>query len=308
MPDIKEERLIYISETFETLHKGDHLASVLRVVKRYGCIPDKGYDIQIKSTIPINAGVSSSSALVVAWTHFLLETFGSDREITPTLIAQLAYEAEVLEHNSPGGKMDQYTIALGHIIYLDTGSKFSYKTIGADLNGLALGVSGIPKQTIGVLGELRVKAQAAISEVKTKEPEFDLKTATSADAEKLSNVVSTPLKPYFIAAIKNHEITQQALKTFETQPLDLQMIGKLMSKHHSVLKNLLKITVPLIDSMIDAAIDAGAYGAKIVGSGGGGSIIALAPQDRIEAVVDAIKISGAKDAYEVKVVGGSDVR
>ena len=44
-----------------------------------------------------------------------------------------------------------------------------------------------------------------------------------------------------------------------------------MNGHHEVLRDLLKITVPRIDAMVNAALKAGAYGAKIVGSGGGGS-------------------------------------
>ena len=148
MPDIKSERIISIDDTFASLDTGDHFASALRVVRRYGCIPDVGFDIELKSTIPINAGTSSSSAIIVAWIHFLLVAFGCNQEISASFIAQLAYEAEVLEHNSPGGKMDQYTIALGNIIYIDTGKKFSYENIGTELHGLILGVSG-NHRTIG---------------------------------------------------------------------------------------------------------------------------------------------------------------
>jgi len=307
MPDIGEERMIAISESFDSLLKNDHLGSVLRVVRRYGCIPKNGYDIEIKSTIPINAGVSSSSAVVVSWTHFLLETFGSDQKITPQFVAQLAYEAEVLEHQSPGGKMDQYTIALGNIIYLETGAALSFRAIGKQLYGLVLGVSGIPKQTLGVLGNLREKAQEAISEVKRKEPQFDLKKTRPQETKRFLPLITTSLRPYFLAAIENHDITLRALKAFETQPLDTKIIGQLMTEHHGVLKDRLHITVPLIDSMIDAALGAGAYGAKIVGSGGGGSIIALVPKKQIVAVIKAIKDSGATNAFEVEVVGGSRV-
>ena len=56
---------------------------------------------------------------------------------------------------------------------------------------------------------------------------------------------------------------------------------------------------------IDAAIEAGAYGAKIVGSGGGGSIVALAPKNQKEMIIKAILKSGAKDAYEVSITRGS---
>lgn len=307
MPDIGTERIIPIAETFEALEVGDHLASVLRVVRRYGCIPNKGFDIELKSTIPINAGISSSSAIVVAWTHFLLKAFGCNHEVTPSLIAQLAYEAEVVEHNSPGGKMDQFTISLGDIIYIDTSRDFSYKTIGTHLDGLILGESGVPKETIGLLGELRGKAQDAIAQLQKTNPEFSLRSVTMDEVSKLSESISEELRPYFYAAIKNHSITQQAVLEFEKEQPDRIAIGQLMNAHHLVLKNILKITVPLIDAMIDAAIEAGAYGGKIVGSGGGGSIVALAPSHKIEKVIAALKVSGAKDAYLVSVAKGTQM-
>ncbi len=307
MPDIGRERIIPISETFDRLEPGDHLASVLRVTRRYGCIPDHGFDIELKSTIPINAGISSSSAIVVAWTHFLLTAFLCDHEITPAFIAQLAYEAEVLEHQSPGGKMDQFTISLGNIIYIDTSADFSYKTVGYRLDGLILGESGVPKETIGLLGELRGKAQQAIAQIKRRQPEFIVNKVTMEEVPYLSEFISDSLQPYFFAAVKNHAITQQALLEFEKEKPDLAAIGDLINAHHQVLKNILKITVPLIDTMVDAAIKAGAYGAKIVGSGGGGSIVALAPPDRIAEVITAIKTSGAKDAYQVRVAHGTQM-
>lgn len=305
MPDIGEERTISFTEAFDTLQPEDHLASTLKVVRRYGCLPDRGYTIVIKSTIPINAGVSSSSAIVVAWTHFLLEAFGCDPPVSPQLIAQIAYEAEVLEHNSPGGKMDQFTISLGSIVYLETGIPFSYETIGSKLQGLVLAESGVPKETLGLLSELRGKALKAIRQVKANHPHFNLRKATVAEVPKLTDDIDPALWPFFYAAVQNHSITRKALGEFRKEKPDLSTLGKLMSAHHDVLKDTLQITVPLIDGMIDMALAAGAYGAKIVGSGGGGSIVVLAPPAKTEAIVEAIKNSGARDAYEVEVAGGT---
>ena len=307
MPDIGSQCTIPVSETIDTLEKEDHLASALRVVRRYGCIPDRGFDVLIKSTIPINAGVSSSSAVVVAWIHFLLITFGCSRSITNEFIAQLAYEAEVIELNSPGGKMDQYTISLGNIVFLNTAKNLSYKTIGTKLEGLILGESGVPKKTLGLLANLRGKAQDAIAQVEHHRPDFYLEKVIPDEVDEYSSYISEELKPYFYAAIQNHAITQKAMLEFGKEKPDHKNIGELMSAHHEVLKDILKITVPVIDKMIAAAMDAGAHGAKIVGSGGGGSIVALAPIDKKEAIIKAIKDNGAIDAYEVSVKQGTHV-
>ena len=102
----------------------------------------------------------------------------------------------------------------------------------------------------------------------------------------------------------NHAITLAALKEIKNDRLDMTRIGRLMNEHHKVLKELLGITVPLIDKMTDAAIEAGALGTKIVGSGLGGSIIALADEEHTEKIITAIKNAGARDAYLVRVDPG----
>ena len=80
-----------------------------------------------------------------------------------------------------------------------------------------------------------------------------------------------------------------------------------MNQHHHYLKNLLKITVPKIDVMINAALDAGALGAKIVGSGGGGSIAVLSPKNKEKKIINAILVAGAKDAYTIAIDKGARV-
>jgi galactokinase len=135
-----------------------------------------------------------------------------------------------------------------------------------------------------------------------------LEKASIDDIEPLSKYISETLRPYFYAAVMNHDITQKARRHFNEQTPDLKLIGALMTAHHEVLKNILKITVPRIDAMISAALDAGAYGAKIVGSGGGGSIVTLAPPENKSAIIEAIKKAGAVDAYEVSVEKGTYIQ
>lgn len=299
-----------VSEPDSTSHT-THLIDALAVVARYGCVPDKGYDISLQSTVPINAGLSSSSAIVVAWVQWLLHTFGCDREITPEFIGQLAYEAEVLEKSSSGGKMDQYTSALGNTIYLETDEQSNFTRIENKLCGLIIGESGVPKDTEGLLGDLKGNQLRTIETVRKTHPDFNIKTATLADFEKYKGLLSTDVVRFFYASIKNHLITQEALKRFfatssawreESAAVE---IGRLMTGHHTVLKDSLKITVPKIDAMIDAALEAGAYGAKIVGSGGGGSICALAPEGKENQIIKAIKQAGARDAYQVQIAKGA---
>jgi Rieske Fe-S protein len=56
---------------------------------------------------------------------------------------------------------------------------------------------------------------------------------------------------------------------------------------------------PMINQM-NAALQAGALGAKIIGSGGGGAMVAIAEEHTKENIIQAFKTVGAHDAYEVK--------
>ena len=307
MVDIDEIRIIDINDSFPLLKPRDYFGSSLRVLKRHGCIPTVGYDIMITGNIPINSGTSSSSALLLSWIKFLIEAFGVDDEVTPDFISKIGYASEVLEHGEPGGMMDHYSIGVGNIVHIKTSDPYICNVIGTEMKGLISGISGVPKETIGVLGDLKENALLAIETIKQHFPDFDLYNTEVVDLEKYLTFLPKRLIPHFEGAIKNHHYTREALKEFKKPALDLKKIGELMNGHHAVLRDLLKITVPRIDDMVDAAIEAGAYGAKIVGSGGGGSIVAIAEPGNEEPIIKAIIAAGAKEAYAVSVDPGARI-
>ena len=125
----------------------------------------------ISSNIPINSGLSSSTALIIVWINFLFKAFGK-KSISPKEIAQIAYEVEVIEQKSSGGKMDHFTISLGNTIYLDTKTDkvTSYKKLDLEL---VVGVSGLAKDTLGSLNHLKLNAVKAIKQVQKKIPNFE---------------------------------------------------------------------------------------------------------------------------------------
>jgi len=304
--DIDKTRVIKFVDLDKPVQTNDFLLTALQVLKPYGCNPNKGYAIFISGNIPINAGLSSSSALVVVWLQFLLKAFGVNRKITPDWIAKIAYQIEVLEHKGPGGLMDQYTISVGNLLYLNTVTG-DYKIIKADLNSLVIAESGVPKKTLSILKYLRTYALNAIKAVKKSYPDFDISKSNLSDYDKYEKCVTEDLKTYFFAALKNYDITKKALEVFKTKPFDIDQIGKLMSEHHKVLKDLLKITVPEIDKLIDVALQNKALGAKIVGSGGGGCVVALVKQNDITNLVKAFKAAGAKASYPIKITHKTSV-
>lgn len=308
-PDINEKRIIPIQKSYADFSPSDHLKSSLHVVQQYGCNIDHGYRITITGDIPINAGLSSSSAIVVSWVQFLLYAFAPpELNIDGELIAKIAYESEVEIHGDPGGKMDQYAIGVGNVLYIDTGSSFEIERLYPTLPCLIIGESGIPKNTIGLLKKTKWGAIEAIASVKNKISDFQIKNAGEEDLPQLLPLVSAGQVPFLKAAIINHAVTRAAHSELKNTNPNAVILGNLMNRHHWALKELLGITLPLIDRMIDGALSAGALGAKIVGSGGGGCILAMANESAKEAVIESMLVSGAKNAYEVHVSNGATIR
>jgi galactokinase len=179
--------------------------------------------------------------------------------------------------------------------------------INNNLQSLIVGESGVPKETLDVLSNLKGYALEAIATVQAKVQDFKIENATIEDYELYKAYVSDKLKPIFYGAIKNYEITKSAFDCLSRKEIDLNEVGRLMNAHHAVLKDILKITVPIIDKMIDGALTNGALGAKIVGSGGVGCIVALADEVNEEKVIKGILDAGASAAYKVSISHGVKV-
>ncbi len=64
-------------------------------------------------------------------------------------------------------------------------------------------------------------------------------------------------------------------------------IGDLLLASHASMRDDFEISTPELDAAVEAAMGAGAVGARMTGGGFGGAAIALTPRDRVEAVTDA---------------------
>jgi galactokinase len=77
---------------------------------------------------------------------------------------------------------------------------------------------------------------------------------------------------------------------------DWAELGRLMTASHASLRDDYEVSAPELDTAVDAALAAGALGARMTGGGFGGSAIALVRSKAVEAVsaevVDAFEVSG----------------
>ena len=294
---------INLDEDFSSLKKGDHIRHVIKTLKNNNININKGYDIKISSDIFINAGISSSSAFTVALISFFIKIFDS-KISSEELVAELAYQSEVVDQGGSGGRMDQYSISIGNTIFLETKSAFSFKKINNPIKNFIIANSGVKKQTDLILKNLKNKTINAVNTIKLKNPSFNLNKVSMKGIYEYENQLSKTSFNYIKAAVENHSITQAAYLEIKKKKPNFNNIGELMNRHHDILKNDLSITVPLIDEMIDSALKNGAYGAKIIGSGGGGSILILSNEKDQNKLINAMYSAGAKEVVKANVSGG----
>jgi len=291
LPDIGSEESFSFRDPISYDKERDYFKSSVSILNRHGFSFSRGIDCVVKGEIPINAGTSSSSALIIAWMNFLARMSDQCENLLPEQIAQYGYEAEVLEFGEPGGMMDHYSTAVGGIIFLDSYPDIQLTKIHAKLGAFVLGNSGEPKDTKLILARVKNQIQRVVKELQKLHPEFSLRTVSESAIDGYAKELTEEQVELLHGTIKNRDITKQALKTLTATTLDHKLMGSLMNEHQAVLRDILKISTPKINRMIDAALKAGAFGAKINGSGGGGCMFAYAPENS-QKVKQAIEKEG----------------
>ena len=296
--DFKRSIKVNFENNSNTIKIGDYFRAGLVVLSKEGIVPNKGYSIKISGDLPINAGLSSSSSLVVGWIRFLVEAFAKDKNITDLQIAKWAVATEVDFFNQPGGIMDQYTIAIGGLLSIDTFNK-TYENLQGNFGTLLVIDSGIPKNTLGILKEARVHAQNAIKTIQNFDKNFDLINSKESDYKKYERELPIKLQAYWKATILNYMITKKAKKILSNKNGSIKDLSSLMNSHQELLANHIKNTPIEISNQINCGIKAGAYGSKIVGSGGGGCMVAMVNSKDIFKIKKAFLNEGAKNVFEV---------
>ncbi|MFC8380520.1 galactokinase [Nocardia sp. NPDC057272] len=237
-----------------------------------------GVDLELDGTVPIGAGLSSSAALCCAVTIALRDLFAP--ALTDRRMIEIARSAENGFAGVPTGLLDQSASILcteGHALFLDIRAFADTESVAAEqipfdlaTAGLALIVAdtGHPHDLAdGGYAERRAQCEAAAAALNLSA----LRDATSEDLPRLRDRV--------LRRRARHVVTENARVLAVVDRLragaDPRAIGELLTASHDSLREDFEVSAPALDLAVDAALDAGAHGARMVGGGFGGSIIAL---------------------------------
>lgn len=311
LPDLGLKVQFSLHETFPYVIQRDYFRSTINVLKRKGLTFSKGFECVIRGNIPINSGTSSSSALIVSWAHFLDKMSDNPFNFSQKELGEIANAAEVLEFGEPGGMMDHYSTAIGNVIYLESTPEIKVEALTPKLGTFVLGDSLEPKDTLGILARCRYGMEDVIRKVKAYDPEFSIFTTpiekTADYVQKLTEDEMSLLR----ANVEDRDILLEGKallikSSYEAVNEEFDKhFGNLLYKHYKNLRDHKRTSTPKIERMMNAALNAGALGGKINGSGGGGCMFAYAPT-KAEEVAEAIEKEGGK-SYIITVDSGTRI-
>ena len=112
------------------------------------------------------------------------------------------------------------------------------------------------------------------------------------DLRKLYDAETSRIQPIIEAIGKLSETARETMRIG-----DLPALGKLMLENHALLCEL-TVSSPELDKLVDAAMQAGALGAKLSGGGRGGNMIVLAEDENKATLIEALKNAGAVRVFE----------
>jgi galactokinase len=250
-----------------------------------------GLSVLVDSEVPVGAGLSSSAALECAVALAVRDLCASG--LSADDLVDVARRAENDFVGAPTGILDQSASMLctaGHALFLDT-RDLSREQVPFDLAaaGLALLVvdtgqahehagggygdrrreceEAAQRLGVGLLREIDDVAALAVLDDGTPEGEVLLRRAR--------HIVTENARVLQVVATLHGEG-------------DVRAIGPVLTAGHESLRDDFQISTDLLDLVVDAALEAGAYGARMVGGGFGGSAIALVDSARLDEVTAAI--------------------
>jgi len=114
-----------------------------------------------------------------------------------------------------------------------------------------------------------------------------------------------PLRSRVLFTLEMEKSTEEAVAVLRSKmpPLEkLKRVGEVMTRQHWLLSKLYEVSLPQLGRLVERALAAGAYGAKLSGAGLGGVVIALAPD--IHTAQRIVKEAGAPSWWIVEVDRG----
>jgi galactokinase len=229
--------------------------------------------LEITGTVPQGAGLSSSAALEVAL-GLALHALGGNRELDRLALAKLCSRIENVWVGASTGLLDQLAVLFsrsGHALRIDFRSlklapvpfeTSDWKLVTVDSGeARSLADSGY--------NERRAECEGACERLHVS----SLRDVAAGDLRHLPE----PLDRRVRHVLEENARVQEAVEALGGH--DLPRLAELLDRSHASLRDLYDSSTPAVEATVGRLKDAGAAGARMVGGGFGGHVLALYPPD-----------------------------
>jgi galactokinase len=246
-----------------------------------------GASIEIDSDLPVGAGVSSSAALECAVALGLSSL--ADIPMTRRALAAIARQAENEFVGAPTGIIDQHASLLceaGHAMLLDCATRsitqVPFCPSASGVAALIIDTRVTHALVSGEYGRRRAECEEAARQLSV--PFLGQVTSVDAISELDDPVLRRRARHVVTDSLRARAIAAALVESSpaETTRDAYRYIGKLLIEAHISLRDDFEVSWPTADVTVETVIAAGAYGARMIGGGFGGSVLAIVPDDHVE--------------------------
>jgi len=256
-------------DSIQRLAEGDFFAPTCYVLAlALDRLPLLGLDITWRSDVPIGSGLGSGAAASSAMIAGLCQAAGV--ALSAHERARLAWQGDIIAHGGVASGLDSAAATFGGVVRYTVAGGPEPLAVAHPLP-MVIGHTGIRANTAEVNGHVRAWLAADATRAR-------LFPAMGAVAERA------------LIALRVGDMAQ---------------VGALMDENQALLERL-GVSCPEIERLTGAARAAGALGAKLSGSGGGGIVIALTTEDTRGAVARAIEEAGGQAIVTRAAVPGAE--
>lgn len=252
---------------------------------------DQGIDAEVESDLPAAAGLSSSSALLVAFSLALLRANGV--RATFDELMEVLPEGEHFV-GTRGGGMDHAAVLAseGGCALLARFAPLAVESVPAPRDWAFLVAHSLTTaeksgEVRGQYNQRRTEGMRAVERLGFKSYREAMDTRPAAELQTLAARLTGNERKRFL------HVTGEAHRVLEAadamRRADADTFGRLLNESHASLRDLLEVSCPALDRLVEMAREAGAFGARLTGAGFGGcAVIGCRAGDR-ERIADSLK-------------------
>jgi galactokinase len=234
--------------------------------------PLRGAELEISGDVPQGAGLSSSAALEVALSLALLGLAGLPEPEDRVALARLCARVEHEWVGAHTGLLDQLASLFGA---RDHALRIDFRTLEIRLVPLRLGEWKLVTVPSGETHSLRDSGyNQRRLETEHARMALGLETLRDARLEDLERLPD-PLDRRVRHVIEENARVEAAVAAL--QAADLALVGRLLDASHASLRDLYDSSTEAVDHTVARLRQAGAAGARMIGGGFGGHVLALLP-------------------------------